>query len=157
MAIGKAPGAQFEVSIDGRWFSSRFREAMGNVAAEYVKRRFPDCDVVVKHLPGGKVPVAAYKPDTMGPTPAIVRAFGAGIEVDGGGAFRDEGVAVVADDVEVMSFGFAHELPEHDVGSERGRCGDGWSWDCRAALTFLLQLHVQFGCSAWATAPGLCL
>jgi hypothetical protein len=25
----------------------------------YVKRRFPDCDVVVKHLPGGKVTVAA--------------------------------------------------------------------------------------------------
>jgi hypothetical protein len=128
MAIGKAPGAQFEVSIDGRWFSFRFREVMGNVAAEYVKRRFPDCDVMVKHLPGGKVTVAAYSPTTIRAdaahdgattlTPAIVRAFGAGIEVDGGGAFRDKCVAVVADDVEVMSFGFAHELPEHDAGSE---------------------------------------
>jgi hypothetical protein len=46
------------------------------------------------------------------------RAFAAWVEVDCRGAFRDAGVAVVADDVEVISFGFARELSEHDAGSE---------------------------------------
>jgi hypothetical protein len=63
MTIEKAPGAQFEVTIDGKLYSRRFREAIGNIAAEYVKRRFPDCDVVVNHLRGGQVTVAAYKAD----------------------------------------------------------------------------------------------
>ena len=64
MTAEQAPGAQFEGSIDGKLCSRSFREAIGNIAAEYVKRRFPDCEVVVKHLPGGQVTVAAYEPDT---------------------------------------------------------------------------------------------
>jgi hypothetical protein len=47
-----------------------------------------------------------------------VRAFAAWVEVDCGGAFRDEGEAVVADCLEVVSFGFAHELSERNARSE---------------------------------------
>jgi hypothetical protein len=36
---------------------------IGIAVADWVKRRFPDCDVVVKLLPGGQVTVAAYKAD----------------------------------------------------------------------------------------------
>ena len=57
-----------------------------------------------------------------------------------GGAFRDEGVAVVADDVEVVSFGFAHELPEHDVGSERGRHATGLLAPCDPAAALGIEV-----------------
>jgi len=54
-----------------------------------------------------------------------------------GGAFRDEGVAVVADEV---SFGFAHELPEHDVGSERGRHATGLLAPCDPAAALGIEV-----------------
>ena len=52
--------------MDGNPYSYRDRKDFAIEAAEYLKRRFPDCDVVVQHLPSGDVAVAAYKPD-MGP------------------------------------------------------------------------------------------
>jgi hypothetical protein len=44
--------------------SYRDRKDIAIAAAEYLKRKFPNCDVVVTHLPSGEVTVAAYKPDT---------------------------------------------------------------------------------------------
>jgi hypothetical protein len=61
--------------------------------------------------------------------PFHVRAFGTWVEVDGGGAFRDEGVAVALDDVEVISPGFPDELSEPDAGSERADVAEG-GHDC---------------------------
>jgi butyrate kinase len=63
MTIGKAPSAEFEISIDGKPRSYATRRAIAIKAAEYLKRKFPNCDVVVKHLPSGEVTVATYKPD----------------------------------------------------------------------------------------------
>jgi hypothetical protein len=63
MSPAKAPGAQFEISIDGKPCSYRDRKGLAIEAAEYLKRKFPNCDVVVKHLPSGEVTVVAYKPD----------------------------------------------------------------------------------------------
>jgi hypothetical protein len=42
--------------------SYRLREGVGIAVAEWVRRSFPNCDVVVKHLPSGEVTVMAYKP-----------------------------------------------------------------------------------------------
>jgi hypothetical protein len=57
-----SPGAEFEISIDGKQCSYRLREGIGIAVAEWVRRSFPNCDVVVKHLPSGEVTVVAYKP-----------------------------------------------------------------------------------------------
>ena len=62
MAVGKASRAQFEISIDGKPSSYRDRKDIAIAAAEYLKRKFPNCDVVVKDLQSGEVTVAAYKP-----------------------------------------------------------------------------------------------
>jgi hypothetical protein len=59
-----APGAQFEISIDGKPCSYRDRKDIAIAATEFLKRKFPHSEVVVKHLPSGEVTVAAYKPDT---------------------------------------------------------------------------------------------
>ena len=65
VTIKKALGrAQFEISIDGKPCSYRDRKGLAIEAAEYLKRRFPNYDVVVKHLPSGEVTVAVYKADT---------------------------------------------------------------------------------------------
>jgi hypothetical protein len=63
VTVGKTPGAQFEISIDGKRRSYRDRQDIAIAAAEHLKRKHPNCDVVVKHLPSGEVTVAAYKPD----------------------------------------------------------------------------------------------
>jgi hypothetical protein len=64
VTIKKVPGgAQFELSIDGKPFSYRNRKDIAIAAAEYLKRKFPHSEVVVKHLASGEVTVAAYKPD----------------------------------------------------------------------------------------------
>jgi hypothetical protein len=63
VTIKKAPGgAQFEISIDGKPYSYRDRKDIAIAAAEFLKRKFPNSDVMVKHLPSGEVTVAAYKP-----------------------------------------------------------------------------------------------
>ena len=54
--------AQFEISIDGKPCSYRDRKDIAMAAAEFLKRKFPHSEVVVKHLPSGEVTVAAYKP-----------------------------------------------------------------------------------------------
>jgi hypothetical protein len=57
------PGAQFEISIDGK---PRYRDRIEVAieAAEFPKRKFPNCGVVVKDLQSGEVITAAYKADT---------------------------------------------------------------------------------------------
>jgi hypothetical protein len=57
-----SPGAEFELSIDVKQCSYRLREGIGSAVAELVKVSFPNCDVVVNHLPSGEVTVVAYKP-----------------------------------------------------------------------------------------------
>jgi hypothetical protein len=42
--------------------SYRDRKDIAIAAAEYLKRKFPNSEVVVKHLPSGEVTVAAHKP-----------------------------------------------------------------------------------------------
>jgi hypothetical protein len=53
------PGAQFEM-IDGKPRSHRDRIEV----AEFLKRKSPNCGVVVKDLQSGEVITAAYKADT---------------------------------------------------------------------------------------------
>jgi hypothetical protein len=54
MADEKAPSAQFEISIDGKPRSHRDRKDIAIETAEYLKRKFPNCDVVVKDLRSGE-------------------------------------------------------------------------------------------------------
>ena len=61
---GKALGAQFEISVDGKPRSYRDRKDLAIAAAEYLKCKFPNCDVVVKDLRSGEVTSVAYKIDT---------------------------------------------------------------------------------------------
>jgi hypothetical protein len=59
MPRGKAPGAQFEVSVDGKPRSYRDHKAVAIEAAEYLKWKHPHSDVMVKHLASGKETAAA--------------------------------------------------------------------------------------------------
>ena len=59
-------GAQFEISVDGKPRSHRDRKDTAIEAAEYLKRKFPNCDVLVKDLRSGEAFAVAYKTD-MGP------------------------------------------------------------------------------------------
>jgi hypothetical protein len=54
ISLGKAPGAQFEISLDGKPRSYRDRKAVAMEAAEYLKSRHPNSEVVVKDLASGK-------------------------------------------------------------------------------------------------------
>jgi hypothetical protein len=60
--LGKAPGAQFEISVDGKPRSYRDRKAVAIEAAEYLKWKHPHSEVVVKDLASGKATVVVYKP-----------------------------------------------------------------------------------------------
>jgi hypothetical protein len=62
--LTKAPGAQFEISIDGKPRSYRDQKAVAIEAAEYLKGKFPNSEVLVKDLASGKATAVAYKPDT---------------------------------------------------------------------------------------------
>ena len=57
-------GAQFEISIDGKPRSHRERREVAIEAAEFLKRKFPNCDIVVKDLQSGEVTAVAYKANT---------------------------------------------------------------------------------------------
>ena len=57
-------GAQFEISIDGKTRSHRERREVAIEAAEFLKRKFPNCDIVVKDLQSGEVTAVAYKANT---------------------------------------------------------------------------------------------
>jgi hypothetical protein len=48
--LGRAPGAQFEISVDGKPRSYRDRKAVAMEAAEYLKSKHPNSEVVVKDL-----------------------------------------------------------------------------------------------------------
>ena len=56
--------AQFEISIDGKPRSHRERREVAIEAAEFLKRKFPNCDIVVKDLQSGEVTAVAYKANT---------------------------------------------------------------------------------------------
>ena len=55
-------GAQLEMAIDGKPLY-RDTKAVAIEAAEYLKRRHPNNEVVVKDLQTGEVMIAQYKPD----------------------------------------------------------------------------------------------
>jgi hypothetical protein len=59
--LEKAHGAQFEISIDGKPRSYRDRKAVAIEAAEYLKRKHPHSEVVVKDIASGKETSVAYK------------------------------------------------------------------------------------------------
>jgi len=61
-----APGAQFEISIDGTPRTYRDRKPLAIEAAEYLKRKHPNSAVMVKDLQSGDMTAVAYKPD-LGP------------------------------------------------------------------------------------------
>jgi hypothetical protein len=52
---GAAAAAQYEILIDGKPCSYRERKDIAVAAAEHLKRKFPHCEVVVKHLPTGEI------------------------------------------------------------------------------------------------------
>jgi hypothetical protein len=64
MPFGKAPGAQFEISVDGKPRSYRDRKAVAIEAAEHLKRKHPNSEVVMTDLASGKVTAVAYKSET---------------------------------------------------------------------------------------------
>ena len=53
--LAKTPGAQFEISIDGTPRTYRDRKAFAIEAAERLKRKHPNSDIVVKDLQSGEV------------------------------------------------------------------------------------------------------
>ena len=63
--LAKAPGA-FEISIDGTPRTYRDRKAFAIEAAERLKRKHPNSDIVVKDLQSGEAITVKYKPD-LGP------------------------------------------------------------------------------------------
>jgi len=61
MPLGKAPGAQFEISVDGKPRSYRDRKAVAMEAAEYLKWKHPHSEVVVKDLASGTETAVPYE------------------------------------------------------------------------------------------------
>jgi hypothetical protein len=60
--LAKAPGAQFEISIDGTPRTYRDRKTFAIEAAEHLKRRHPNSTVVVRDLQSGEATTIKYKP-----------------------------------------------------------------------------------------------
>jgi hypothetical protein len=65
-AAKKAPGAQFEISIDGTPRTYRDRKPFAIEAAERLKRKHPNSDIMVRDLQSGEAITIKYKPD-LGP------------------------------------------------------------------------------------------
>ena len=65
-AAKKAPSAQFEISIDGTPRTYRDRKAFAIEAAERLKRKHPNSDIVVRDLQSGEAITVKYKSD-LGP------------------------------------------------------------------------------------------
>ena len=59
----KAPGAQFEISIDGTPRTYRDLKPLAIEAAEYLKRNHPNSEIVAKDLESGEATKIKYKPD----------------------------------------------------------------------------------------------
>ena len=64
--LAKAPGAQFEISIDGTPRTYRDRKTFAIEAAEHLKRKHPNSTIVVRDLQSGEATAVEYKPD-LGP------------------------------------------------------------------------------------------
>jgi hypothetical protein len=64
MSLGKPLGAQLEISVDGKPRSYRDRKAVAIEAAEYLKGKYPNSQVMVQDLASGKETVVAYKSET---------------------------------------------------------------------------------------------
>jgi hypothetical protein len=62
MPLGKAVGARFEISVDGKPRTYRDRKPVAIEAAEHLKRKHPNSEVVVKDLTSGKATTVTYKP-----------------------------------------------------------------------------------------------
>ena len=61
--LAKAPGAQFEASIDGTPRTYRDRKELAIEAAEHLKRKHPHSAIVVRDLQSGEATAVEYKPD----------------------------------------------------------------------------------------------
>jgi hypothetical protein len=59
--LGKAPGAHFEISIDGKPRSYRDRKSVAIEAAEHLKRKHPNSEVAVRDLRSGEGVEVKYK------------------------------------------------------------------------------------------------
>ena len=64
--LGKAPGAHFEISIDGKPRSYRDRKSVAIEAAEYLKGIFPNSEVMVRDLRNGEGTEIKYKSELGG-------------------------------------------------------------------------------------------
>ena len=64
--LAKVPGAQFEISIDSTPRTYRDRKEFAIEAAEHLKRKHPNGDIVVRDLQSGEATKIKYKPD-LGP------------------------------------------------------------------------------------------
>jgi hypothetical protein len=62
-AAREGTGAQFEISIDGTPRTYRDRKAFAIEAAERLKRKHPNSDIVVRDLQSGEAITVKYKPD----------------------------------------------------------------------------------------------
>ena len=58
--------SRFEISIDGTPRTYRDRKEFAIQAAEHLKRKHPNSDIVVKDLQSGEATKIKYKPD-LGP------------------------------------------------------------------------------------------
>ena len=61
--LAKVPGAQFEISIDSTPRTYGDRKEFAIEAAEHLKRKHPNSDIVVRDLQSGKATTIKYKPD----------------------------------------------------------------------------------------------
>jgi hypothetical protein len=62
MPLVKAPGAQFEVSIDGTPRTYRDIKVLAIEAAEYLKRKHPNSTIVVRDLQSSEAITVKYNP-----------------------------------------------------------------------------------------------
>jgi hypothetical protein len=61
--LEKAPGAHFEISIDGKPRSYRDRKSVAIEADEELKRKYPNSEVGVRDLRNGERTEIKYKSD----------------------------------------------------------------------------------------------
>jgi hypothetical protein len=63
MNLPRAPGVQFEISVDGKPRSYRDRREVAIEAAEYLKWKQPHSEVLMRDLRSGEATAVAYKPE----------------------------------------------------------------------------------------------
>ena len=62
MTTTTTPGAQFEITIDGKTRSFRDTKVAVIAGAEFLKSRNPNSDVAVKNLKTGEITPVLFKP-----------------------------------------------------------------------------------------------